>query len=151
MTREEYDEHRRKLDDQLRVGVELLQAAHAAQVQALEVVWVGSSGGVRVADQAAELKPAPPQKAPRRHAYEMDDEVLEVLPQLPEVFTARDVCRLLGYKPHRASLHRVLRGLVFERELAVDKLGSGRQPMTYRKVRRGAPEPASVPLPEDCA
>jgi len=137
MTREEYEQHRRSLDEQLRIGVELLQAAHATQVRALEVVWVGSSGGARAAEEPVERGPADPQKAPRRRAYALEDEVWAALAQLPEVFNPRDVCRALDYEPHRASLHRVLERLVIEKQIAIQTRGEGRTPTEYRKVARG--------------
>ena len=42
MTRDDYDERRKRMDEELRAGIELLQAAHAAQVRALDLVWMSS-------------------------------------------------------------------------------------------------------------
>jgi hypothetical protein len=38
MTRDDYEERRKRMDEELRAGIELLQAAHAAQVRALDLV-----------------------------------------------------------------------------------------------------------------
>jgi len=49
MTRDDYEERRKHLDEGLRAGIELLQAAHAAKVRALDLVWM-SSGDQAPAD-----------------------------------------------------------------------------------------------------
>jgi len=53
MTRDDYEERRERLDEELRAGIELLQAAHAAQARAQELVWMSSG------DQAPAVAPPP--------------------------------------------------------------------------------------------
>ena len=150
MTREEFEQHRRWLDEQLRVGVELLQAAHATQVRALQLLWASASGGAAApgsppSDPGAR-NAAPPQKTPRRHAYELEGEVRTALARCPEVFDPRDLCSALGYEPHRASLHRVLEKLVLAREIALHERGEGRRPSKYRRLVSGPPDAEPPPL-----
>src|SRR4029453_12181210 len=97
MTRNEYEQPKRRLDEQLRVGIEWLQTAHRQQVEALDLLW---STGVEGDEDspAAELRPAAsfqpasaqPQQAPvrprRRRAWELYGEVLGVLGKVPEIF-----------------------------------------------------------------
>jgi hypothetical protein len=51
MTRDDYEQYRRRLDEELRAGMELMQAAHAAQVRALDLVWM-SSGNAGPAERS---------------------------------------------------------------------------------------------------
>ena len=53
MTRDDYEERRKHMDEERRAGIELLQAAHAAQVRALDLVWMSSG------DQAPAVAPPP--------------------------------------------------------------------------------------------
>lgn len=155
MTRAEYDERKRRLDEQLRAGVELLEAAHRQQVRALDLVWMTT------ADEAVELSwfsaeapsrtesqpaaasspapPAPPPKPARRTAGQLSGEVQAAIAQLPEVFDRNDLCRVLGYEPDRGSLYRTLQELVFEDVLVVERFGSGRTPTRYKKVNASPP------------
>ena len=43
MTHDEYVQRKQRLDEQLRGGIELLQAAHRQQVRALDLVWMTSA------------------------------------------------------------------------------------------------------------
>jgi hypothetical protein len=137
MTREQYEDQKRRLAEQHRSLIALLESAHQTQLQALDMVWRMLSGeGVSLpAPAASRPKAAAPSPARgRRRAHELEEEVAEVLSRLPETFTASDVCRLLGYTPDRASLYRVLRRLKLEGQLAVDFAGSGTSPSIYRKI-----------------
>lgn len=40
MTREQYEQRKRRLEEQLRAGIQLLESAHQAQVRALDLVWM---------------------------------------------------------------------------------------------------------------
>src|SRR5688572_29535659 len=110
MTQNEYEHYRRRLDEQLASGIELLKAAHAQQVHALELVWkMGSSEeSVRAAvpapapeapAAAAALAPAP--RPSRRGAWELIHDIENALPRLPEVFDRKAVIQALGYEPDR--------------------------------------------------
>jgi hypothetical protein len=143
MTRNEYEQRKRRLDEQLRVGIEWLQTAHRQQVEALDLLWAtGAEEGEDPA--AAELRPvAPFQPAPaqpqaparprRRRAWELYGEVLGVLGKVPEVFDRNHICEQLGYEPDRASLFRTLEQLRDAGVLAREAWGAGRTPTRYRK------------------
>jgi hypothetical protein len=145
MKRNEYEQRKRILDEQLRTALDLVHAGHRAQLQMLELLW-RTSGGEAEATQAAEPPEAPslsaaseatlpssPPPRPRRLAGELYDDVLEAFPQLPEDFTKHDVHRCLGYEPDRVSLFRVLGTLEREGRIEVKSPRVGRQPAVYLK------------------
>lgn len=145
MTRDEYERHLRRLEEQLRVGIELLQASYRHQVGAVELIWRMTNGeGVPVPSLPAEtaalpqaqegVRPPAPAKASRRGAWALYQEILEALPRVPEVFDIRHLREALGYSPHRGSLHRALQELVDEGILTLEALGSGKTPMSYRQT-----------------
>jgi len=148
MTREEYEQRKRRLEEQFRAGIELLEVGYREQLRALELVWNARSevGRVPAAPAVPEAAPPPavrdeaPGPAPaapprrRRGAGELREEVLEALDSLPEVFDRNQVCAVLGYQPDRSSLFRILRGLTFEGILVLEKFGRGRVTTKYRKI-----------------
>ena len=150
MTREQYEQRKQRLDEQLREGIALLEAAHRQQVRALELVWSMSAeealpsrippaetAGARGPEPVVSSAP-PPAPAPspprRRGAGELEGEVEEVLAGLPEEFDRNDVCRALGYEPDRGSLYRVLETLRQDGRIAIRNAGSGRVPTRYKKT-----------------
>jgi hypothetical protein len=144
MTQNEYEHYRRRLDEQLASGIELLKAAHAQQVHALELVWkMGSSEEpVRAAAPAPEAPraaaaPARPSRTARRKAWELINAIEDALPGLPEVFDRRAVIQALGYEPDRGSLYRALQELSYEGVIVQEEIGGGRVPTTYRKAATG--------------
>ena len=139
MTQNEYEHYRRRLDEQLASGIELLKAAHAQQVHALELVWkMGSRATVPAAPGlAAPAAPAQPSRPSRRKAWELIDDVHAALPRLPEVFDRRAVIQALGYEPDRSSLYRILKELAHEGVIVQVSIGEGRVPTTYRRVGTG--------------
>jgi hypothetical protein len=159
MTREEFDEHKRRLDEQLRAGVELLETAHRHQVRALELVWMttADSGAAlpRLAQQTAPqavapaaappaaMAPAPPPRPVRRDAWQLLSEVENALASVADVFDRNDLCRALGYQPDRGSLYRTLQNLLDEGALTLEQRGAGRIPSRYRKSRAAAPRPVA--------
>jgi hypothetical protein len=140
MTRDEYEQRQRQLDNQLRAGIELLEAAHRQQTRALDLVWRSFSGeepGVRpaVAAEPAGVPVSPePRRPSRRRAGELAGEIQEALAGVPEVFDRNHVCQALGFEPDRSSLFRALEDLVRNGSLAVEGIGSGRTPTRYRKT-----------------
>lgn len=143
MTREQYERHKQRLDEQLRSGIELLETAHRQQVRALEMVWSMNAEEAlpsRVPAAEAAMPPAAPPAAPppsqprRRGAGELEGEVEEVLAELPEEFDRNDICRALGYEPDRGSLYRVLEELRKSGRISVQQFGSGRVPTRYRNT-----------------
>ena len=140
MTREQYEEQKRRLGEQHRSLMAILESAHQTQLQALDMVWRMFSGeGPALPGPAAAPSPerpavaAPPARQ-RRQPGELDEEVEAVLPRLPETFTFVDVCGLLGYTPNRGSLYRILKKLRIGGQLTIDSEGSGTQPSRYRKI-----------------
>lgn len=142
MTREEYEQRKRRLEEQFRAGVELLEIGYREQMRALELVW-GARSGEGSAEEAApspavreEATPrqlaVPPKR--RRGAGELREDVLAALSSLPEVFDRNQVCDALGYQPDRSSLFRVLQQLTFEDVLSLAKFGGGRVTTKYRKT-----------------
>ena len=143
MTRDEYERRKQRIEEQLRAGVELLEAAYRAQMRALDLVWMVQ------AEEDAEAPPPPPAQepaplpapTPRRSAPEVDADVRAAFPRLPAAFTRRDVCAALGYEPDRGALYRTLQDLTRAGALRVEERGGGQRATTYRKT--GAdPSPA---------
>jgi hypothetical protein len=142
MTRNEFEQHKRALDDRLRLAMELLQAGHGAQVQALETAW-------RASEAEAAAEPGPPRDAEaapsgppvRKPTGTLYAEVLSALPHLPEEFDKNDVLRALGFSPDRVALFRVLQTLDFEGRIELKTHGAGRKTTVYRKKHDGAAVP----------
>lgn len=128
MTREEYEERRRRLDEELRAGMELLEASHRAQVRALDLHWEAEEGS------AVPVLAPPPEKRPRRPALELHEAVFERLDELPEVFTKEDLCRALGETPDRRALYRVMTDLERFGRIRLEDRGAGRTPSSYRRL-----------------
>ncbi|HYH45242.1 MAG TPA: hypothetical protein VEG34_06105 [Thermoanaerobaculia bacterium] len=60
---------------------------------------------------AGRARPAKRKRDPNNHLY---DAVLDALGRLGDPFTKKDLCRVLGFKPSRTTLHSVLEELVKE-------------------------------------
>lgn len=144
MTRDEYERRKRRLEEQLRAGVELLESAYQAQVRALDLVWMlqAEERGEEVAWSApAPVKPEPaqpPDRPRRRSAPEVEADVRAAFERLPERFTRRDVCEVLGYEPDRAALYRILQALTQEGIARVESAGEGQRATVYCKT--GGPD-----------
>jgi hypothetical protein len=150
MTRDEYETRKRRLDEQLRAGVELLESAHRQQVRALDLVWMTTAeeplafplppaeAPPRPEPQPAAAPPAPPPKPRRRGDWEFQEEVEAALARVPDVFDRNDICQTLGYNPDRATLYRALLLLTEKGLTVIEKLGGGRTSTRYRKTGRGS-------------
>ncbi len=151
MTREQYELHKQRLDEQLRAGIRLLELAHQTQVRALDVVWMLQAEELApgpVVEAAAlsspELAPTPtpakqeplpaPSLPPRPGAGDVERDLRAALPRLPQRFTRSDVCAALGYEPDRGTLYRLLQELVEKGSLHVDSKGSGRRATVYHRT-----------------
>jgi hypothetical protein len=144
MTREQYEQRKRRLEEQLRAGIQLLESAHQAQVRALDLVWMLQAEEIaaepmaetaEVAPPSPEPTPAPaPSPAPRRGTGHLENDLRTALPRLPGQFTRGDVCAALGYEPDRGTLHRLLQELVREGSVRVESVGSGRRATIYRRT-----------------
>lgn len=161
MRHEEYERRRRALEAQLREDWELLRAGYQAKLRALEMLWlippgealppaVAVSETLRLSERldSSETLPetAPPQsetvispeppKETRRG--QVREEIEAAFAELPEEFDRRDVIRVLGYEPPRATLFRVLEQLVVDKWISVARYSTGRSSTRYVKL----PEPA---------
>ena len=140
MTQNEYEQSRQRLEEQRRAGVELVERAYEAQIRALELVWMLQGGAgtlplpTRAVVAAAPPSPPPPEQPRRRKGPEVEDDVYSRFWDLPEVFTRRDVCRVLGYEPDRAVLHRVLKKLLRDEFTSLVFRGDGQRPAKYRRT-----------------
>lgn len=165
MRHEEYDRRRRALEAQFREDLELLRAGYQAKLRALEMLWlappealppaVAVGETLRLGETLASSEtlpetaqppsetvapPAPPKEIRRGQVRE---EIEAAFAELPEEFDRRDVIRVLGYEPPRATLFRVLEQLVVDKWIAVAWHSTGRSSTRYAKL----PEPADCPLP----
>jgi hypothetical protein len=145
MTRNQYEQHKRRLEEQLRAGIQLLETAYQAQVRALDLVWMlqaeaEAQGAFLPQETAAALSPPrektppPPSQSRRRGAGDLEADVSAVVPQLPETFTRRDICQALDYEPDRGSLYRILRDYVRDGSLRIESVGAGQNPTRYRRL-----------------
>jgi hypothetical protein len=145
MTRNQYEQHKRRLEEQLRVGIQLLETAYQTQVRALDLVWMlqaeAEAQGASLPQETAaapsppkEETPPPPSQPRRRGPGDLEADVCAVVPQLPETFTRRDICQALGYEPDRGSLYRILRDYVRDGSLRIESVGAGQNPTRYRRL-----------------
>jgi hypothetical protein len=138
MTREDYEEQKRRLAEQHRALLEMVETAHQFQLRALEIVWrmmsgEGSAESLLPRPAAAPPPPAPPARR-RQKPGELYNDVVAALPQLSEPFTQSDVCGAIGYTPDRGSLYRTLQELRIQKRLVVQSGGSGNRPAHYRRA-----------------
>jgi hypothetical protein len=146
MTREDYETQKRRLAEQHRALLEMVETAHQLQLRALEIVWRMMSGEGSVeallpSSPAAPPQPGPPPVPPpqparrRQRAGELYENVQAVLPQLPDPFVPADVSQAIGYDPDRGSLYRTLQDLIRLGYIAVLSGGSGNKPTQYRRTQ----------------
>ncbi len=164
LTREQYEEQRQRLDEQHRATIALVEAAHQAQIRALDLVWLASgAGSVTLLPQIEGLafaaqsrllgdgsdaagrqppgfSPALPPEPPRRGAWGVIDDIERVFENLPEVFDHHDLNRALGHPVDRGAARRNLRLLIDEGVLALADSESGRFRLRYRKLCAKIPE-----------
>ena len=154
MTRDEYERSKARLAEQRRGAIEMVEAGYQAQIKALELYWSLQSGKGEVAQVAGVSSDAPALGAPpgpeapmetafRRSAPEVDLDVREAFPRLPERFTRREVCQALGYEPHRGALYASLQKLVLTGFARILEPGMGHRAVVYQKT--GAGDPARNP------
>jgi hypothetical protein len=131
MTRDEYEEHRQALEEQLRADIALVHAAHEVRVRSLERLRLaGKEGGQESAPASSNAM-----RKPSRPRGSVLDDLEAALPRLPAVFDKRDVVGALGYKPSRATLFRALQQLQEDREIAIQDYSAGGSLTRYRKLK----------------
>ncbi len=167
LTREQYEEHRRRIDEQHQTTIAISEAARLAQIRALDLVWLASgaggvpllpqieglafggptrflgdgsatAGNVAAPDSPAELPAGPP----RRGAWGVIEDIERVYEDLPEVFDHEDLNRALGHPLDRGAARRNLKLLIEDGVLAPVDSESGRFRLRYRKLCAKIPEAA---------
>jgi len=133
MTDPEYEQLKKHLEEQRRIGMELVERAYAAQMRSLEMIRTLQGGSGPVALPTAVPPPAP-ERPRRRMATEVWNDVCEIFPDLPERFTRRDVCKALGYEPDRGALYKTLEGLAAQGDFTIETKGKGQKGTVYRKT-----------------
>ena len=150
MTHDEYEQRKRRLEEELRAGVALLETAFRHQIRALQLVWAAAGGedveipppvvalpAARAPLPAAPALPAPPPAPPppaRRRSWELLDDIMTALAGIPEVFDRNDICRAIGYEPDRGSLYRTFQELTQDGVIAIERRGTGKLPTRYKKT-----------------
>ena len=151
MTRGEYEERRRALEAQREADIAMINAAHEIRVRSLDKLWQAATeygadftspaapgNGSLPAPAAVPAVSTPPAPARRkmRGRGEVINDLDEALHQLPEVFDKRDVTRVLGYEPARATLFRALHQLMDEGAVAMeDHSLPGTTLTAFRKIQ----------------
>lgn len=154
MNHAEYQQLRRQLDEELRAGIEMIQAGYQAKVEALDALWeeppseeVPASEPELSAPPTPEpsVSPTPEPAAPaavprsvRRLDGEVEADIRAALDRLGDVFHKSDLCRAMRYEPPRTSLYRALATLQREGILKLESPGGGRRANLYRKIRHEA-------------
>jgi hypothetical protein len=146
MRQREYELRRQKLDEQLREGIELLQAAHRQQLRALELVWQMTAeepGEEPDPEPPGVVPPTPaaPPPPPRRSTWQVAADLDEALARVPEVFDRNDLCDVLGYEPDRNVLYRALQQALIDGRVRREEAGSGQRSTKYRRLRASGSPP----------
>jgi hypothetical protein len=148
MTREEFDQRKQRLEEQLQEGIELLRAGFHQQLRALELVWGNTAegaealasappAGTRREQPAAPVQtsaappPATPSSSKRGQLWRDIDAILD---DLPQVFNRDDLVKALGYEPDPSALHRALRGLRRAGVIVLKARSVGKYPADYELV-----------------
>jgi uncharacterized membrane protein len=123
--------------------MEMLHAGHQAKVAALDARWEEEAAPAAASHPAMpepRPEPAPAASQPRRREPgDLQTDVEAALALLGEEFRKSDLCRALGYEPHRSSLHRVFRELQKEGIVEIGTPGLGGRASFYRKIRQPTP------------
>ena len=64
MSREQYEQRKRRLEEQLRAGIQLLESAYQAQVRALDLVWMLQEEELVAGPEDEEAGPGPERDGP---------------------------------------------------------------------------------------
>jgi len=154
MRRSEYEMRKSALEAELKADIELLRAASLAKLRALERLWLAAAEdlpaelppAVRESPRPSEtpgsetvsvsetLHPDPPASPPVLRRGQVMDDLMGGFHALPEEFEKRDVFRLLGYEPPRATMYRVLSDLIGEKWVEITLYSEGHRPTRYRKL-----------------
>lgn len=133
MTDPEYEQLKKHLVEQRRIGMELVERAYEAQVRALEMIRTLQGGAGPVALPAQGPPPVPEQPR-QRTATEVTSDIVKIYGSLPERFSRREICEALGYEPDRGVLYKALQELVKLNYTVVETQGKGQTATVYRKT-----------------
>lgn len=138
MTPSDYERRKHALDEQLRLGIELLRSGYQIQLRALELMRWSDGAASLPLPESADPSSSPPSTGKRQRSAwsgrgELCERVREALAQLPEEVTKNDILRALGFSPERSSLHRAIEELISEGALELKSPGKGRIPSVYRQ------------------
>jgi hypothetical protein len=134
MTEPEYEQLKKHLEEQRRIGLELVERAYEAQMRALEMIRTlqGGSGPVAL---ATAVPPPAPEQSRHKKASDLLADLQEVFPGLPERFSRRDVCAALGYEPDRGALYKLLQAIGAKgKDFVIETVGKGQTATIYRKM-----------------
>jgi hypothetical protein len=159
MTQDEFEKLRERLEEQLRMDVEMLYEAHRVKLRAFETIrrahaelrgeempgevrGAGRRRTVLTLPSAVPSAPNPqaalPPERTRSKAWTVILGIEEALDQVAEEFDKHDLVRVLGYEPSRATLFRALETLRQEGIVAIVQQGTGRTPSRFRKLPQAA-------------
>jgi len=133
MTHDEYERRKRRIEEETRTAVELVEAGGRVQLRALELVWMTSGEDSLDAPSLPPPETVSARPVPRRSVAEIEGDVRTALARCPETFERRDIIEALGYEPDRSTLYRVLRDLAREGTLTVSILGAGQRGTRYQR------------------
>jgi hypothetical protein len=140
MTRADYEQQKRLLEEQHRAAVQLLEAGYQARLRELEAAWGQDAASGAAAPAAVEALAPLPARQRARPPGDLLEEIVDAWDRLPERLTKADILGVIGWTPERSSLHRAVDVLLWEGWLAIEVRGSGRQPNIYRKQTPPAAE-----------
>jgi hypothetical protein len=148
MRHQEYERRRRALEQQLQADLDLIRAAYAAKLRALEAVWLHSP------EEAPPIETVPPEPRPSETST-TETVPIEAPPEepvraparrgtlralraalsgLPELFEKEDVYQALGYMPPRATLYRAFQTLLDEKKVSIARYSEGGTRTQYRRL-----------------
>ena len=135
----EYERRRRDLEEQLQADLALIRAGHQAKLRTLETLRLADPeeappDAANVTLASAEAPSDSPVPSRERHRGDALADILEVFPNLPEIFDKSDAIRLIGYEPSRPALHRVWSRLQQDKKIVIETYSDGRRPQRFRKV-----------------
>lgn len=165
MRNRELELRKRALEAQFQADVELLRAAYEVKLRAVEMTFLlteeelpprllKSRAMLRLSAPVTEKEPLRPESdspppdppKPARRRGEVVKDLNSLFEALPEEFDARDVERVLGYKPSRGTMHRALSALRAGGWTKMSLRSDGPHPTRYRKISEStfSPEEAGV-------
>jgi hypothetical protein len=133
MTDPEYEQLKKHLEEQRRIGIDLVERAYEAQVRALEMVRT-LQGGTGPMALPAQAPPPGPERPRHRTATEVTSDIVKIYGSLPERFSRREICEALGYEPDRGVLYKALQELVKLNYTVVETKGQGQIATIYHKT-----------------